>query len=72
MSPAARSGEMNTGEETVRLLAALLRQNAGTQSDAILELSRAGFGPTRISELLGTTVGTTKVAIQRSRKKGPS
>ncbi len=65
MPPAARSGEMNTGEETVRLLAALLRQNVGSQSDA-------GFGPTRISELLGTTVGTTKVAIQRSRKKGAS
>ena len=72
MSPAARSGAMDTGEETVRLLAALLRQNAGTQSDAILELSRAGFGPTRISELLGTTAGTTRVAIQRLRKKGSS
>ena len=67
--PAPRSGEMGNSEETVRLLAALLRQNAESQSDAILELSRAGFGPTRISELLGTTVGTTKVAIQRSRKK---
>lgn len=72
MPPAARSGEMDTAEETVRLLAALLRQNAESQSGAILELSRAGFGPTRISELLGTTVGTTKVAIQRSRKKGAS
>lgn len=72
MSPVTRSSEMDTGEETVRLLAALLRQNSESQSDAILELSRAGFGPTRISELLGTTVGTTKVAIQRSRKKKTS
>jgi DNA-directed RNA polymerase specialized sigma24 family protein len=63
---------MDNGEETVRLLAAILRQNAGSQTDAILELSRAGFGPTRISELIGTTVGTTKVAIQRSRKKASS
>jgi DNA-directed RNA polymerase specialized sigma24 family protein len=72
MTPAPRSGEMDTGEETVHLLAALVRQSSGSQSDAILELKRAGFGPTRISELLGTTVGTTKVAIQRSRKKRAS
>lgn len=72
MTPAVRSGEMDSGEETVRLLATLVRQNAKNQSDAILELSRSGFGPTRISELLGATVGTTKVAIQRSRRKGAS
>jgi DNA-directed RNA polymerase specialized sigma24 family protein len=61
---------MDTGEETVRLLATIVRQNSATQNDAIIELDKAGFGPTRISELLGTTVGTAKVAIQRSRRKG--
>ena len=69
MSPAPRTGEMGTDEEIVRLLATLIRQNCATQSDAILELSRAGLGPTRISELLGTTVATTKTTIKRSRKK---
>jgi DNA-directed RNA polymerase specialized sigma24 family protein len=64
--------EMSTGEETVRLLATLVRQNAATQADAIAELSKAGFGPTRIAELLGTTTGTAKVAVQRSRTKRSS
>jgi DNA-directed RNA polymerase specialized sigma24 family protein len=61
---------MGTDEEVVRLLATLIRQNCDTQSDAILELSKAGLGPTRISELLGTTVATTKTTIKRNRKRG--
>jgi DNA-directed RNA polymerase specialized sigma24 family protein len=64
------AGEMDTGEETVRLLATLVRQNSETQADAIAELSKAGFGPTRIAELLGTTAGTAKMAVRRSRAKG--
>jgi hypothetical protein len=62
---------MGTDEEIVRLLATIVRQNCDTQNNAILELSRAGLGPTRISELLGTTVATTKSAIKRDRNKGP-
>ena len=69
MSPAPRAGEMSTDEEIVRLLATIMRQNCDTQSDAIIELNRAGLGPTRISELLGTTVATTKSAIKRARRK---
>ena len=59
---------MNPGEETVRLLAILVRQNLPTQNDAILELSRAGFGPTRIGELVGTTTATAKVTVARAKK----
>lgn len=70
MTPAARSGDMSVEEQTLRLLAVIVRQNAGTQADAIAELSNAGFGPTRISELLGTSVATAKVTVQRSRRKG--
>jgi DNA-directed RNA polymerase specialized sigma24 family protein len=61
---------MDTGEETLRLLATLVRQMSATQADAIAELSKAGFGPTRIAELLGTTTGTAKMAVRRSRAKG--
>jgi hypothetical protein len=60
---------MNAAEETVRLLAILVRQSSETQSEAIAELSKAGFGPTRIAELLGTTVGTAKIAVRRSRSR---
>jgi DNA-directed RNA polymerase specialized sigma24 family protein len=69
MSPAARSGEMTPAEETIRLLAVLVRQNLSTQNDAILELNKAGFGPTRISELVGTTPATVNVTVKRARGK---
>ncbi len=66
---ARRATEMEPGEEMLRLLAALVRQNAKTQAEAIVELHRAGFGPSRIAELLGTSAGTAKVAIQRYKKR---
>ena len=58
-------------EEIARLLAIQVRLALPNQTHAILELSRAGFGPTRISQLLGTSPATAKVTIQKSRKKGP-
>jgi DNA-directed RNA polymerase specialized sigma24 family protein len=61
---------MSPDEEVARLLATIVRQNADTQSAAIIELSRAGFGPTRIKELLGVSLGTAKVTVQRARAKG--
>jgi DNA-directed RNA polymerase specialized sigma24 family protein len=70
MTPAPRTGEMSPEEEIARLLATIVRQNADTQTAAIIELSRAGFGPTRIGELLGASPGTAKVTIQRARAKG--
>ena len=41
----------------------------GSQADAIRELNKAGFGPTRIAELLGTTSGTVGVTLAKAKKK---
>jgi hypothetical protein len=56
-------------EEVVRLLAIQLRRQTESQAEAIGELSRAGFGPTRIADLLGTTANTVNVAISKQRKR---
>jgi DNA-directed RNA polymerase specialized sigma24 family protein len=56
-------------EEIVRLLAIQIRRGSESQADAILELSRAGFGPTRIAALLGTTANTVNVTLQKAKKR---
>lgn len=56
-------------EEVVRLLAIQLRRETESQAQAIEEMSRAGFGPTRIAELLGTTPNTVNVAISTVKKR---
>jgi hypothetical protein len=56
-------------EEVVRLLAIQLRRQTESQSEAINEMSRAGFGPTRIAELLGTTANTVNVSISKQKKR---
>jgi DNA-binding NarL/FixJ family response regulator len=64
--------EVSTGnyeDEIVRLLTILVRRQVDSQADAILELHRAGFGPSRIAELLGTTPGTVNVAVNRFKSK---
>lgn len=66
---ARESGGMSSQEETVRLLALLIRLLLPSQTAAILELSKAGFGPARIAELLGTSANTANVAIQKAKKK---
>lgn len=58
-------------EEIVRLLAIQLRKDTESQAQAIEEMSRAGFGPSRIAELLGTTANTVNVQIAKSRKRDP-
>lgn len=60
---------MEPQEEIVRLLAIQLRRNAESQAQAIEELSKAGFGPSRIAELLGTTPNTVNVAISNAKKR---
>jgi DNA-directed RNA polymerase specialized sigma24 family protein len=62
--------EMDREEEIVRLLAVQVRLAVPNQTQAILELGRAGFGPARIGELLGTSAATAKTTIHRARKKG--
>jgi DNA-binding CsgD family transcriptional regulator len=56
-------------EEIVRLLAIQLRREADSQAQAIEELYKAGFGPSRIAELLGTTPNTVNVAISNAKKR---
>jgi hypothetical protein len=56
-------------EEVVRLLAIQLRRETESQAEAIKEMSRAGFGPTRIAELLGTTANTVNVSISKQKKR---
>jgi DNA-directed RNA polymerase specialized sigma24 family protein len=60
---------MTAQEETVRLLAVLVRLQLDNQTKAIVELGRTGFAPTRIAALLGTTPDTAKVTLARARKR---
>lgn len=59
---------MDTKEEIVRLLAIQVRSQYESQADAIRELTKAGFGPTRIAELIGTTPGTVTVTLAKSKR----
>ena len=59
---------MDTQEEIVRLLAIQVRSQYESQADAIRELTKAGFGPTRIAELIGTTPGTVNVTLAKSKR----
>jgi DNA-binding CsgD family transcriptional regulator len=56
-------------EEIVRLLAIQLRRDAESQAEAIEEMNKAGFGPSRIAQLLGTTPNTVNVAISNAKKR---
>jgi DNA-binding CsgD family transcriptional regulator len=56
-------------DQIVRLQALQIRLGMASQAEAIVELSKSGIGPSRIAELMGTTPGTVKVAIQRAKSK---
>jgi DNA-directed RNA polymerase specialized sigma24 family protein len=60
---------MTPEEEAVRLLALLVRMQVDNQTQAIIELGKAGFPPARIAALLGTTADTAKVTLARARKR---
>lgn len=60
---------MDPQEEVIRLLALQIRMQFESQADAIRELDKAGFGPTRIAELLGTTSGTVGVTLAKTKKR---
>lgn len=55
-------------DELVRLRVIDIKRSIGSQNDTILEMNRAGFNPSRIANLLGTTPGTVSTAIQRAKK----
>ena len=61
---------MDPQEELVRLHLIDLRRSLGSQAEVIVEMSRAGFGPSRIAELLDTTANTVNVTLQRAKKTG--
>ncbi len=60
---------MEPQDEIVRLLALQVRMKLGSQAEAIRELSKAGFGPSRIAELLGTTAGTVGVTLAKAKRR---
>jgi hypothetical protein len=60
---------MDRQEELVRLLAIQIRRASGSQAEAVVEMSKAGFGPTRIAELLGTTANTVNQALSDAKKR---
>lgn len=53
----------------MRLLALQVRLSFDSQAEAIRELNKAGFGPTRIAELLGTTAGTVAVTLAKTKRR---
>lgn len=55
-------------EETVRLLVLLVKKGE-VQQAMIHNLASAGFGTSRIANLLGTTPNTVNVAIQKAKRK---
>lgn len=60
---------MDRQEELIRLVATQIRLQLNNQNSAIQELSRSGFGPSRIAELLGTTPGTVNVSLAKAKKR---
>ena len=62
-------GVVSREGELVCLQVLALQRSTESQTEAILELHRAGFSQTRIADLVGTSAGTVKVAIQRAKKK---
>jgi hypothetical protein len=58
---------MDGQDETVRLLALLVRMQCANQADAIREFSKAGFGPARIAQLVGTTPNTVNVTLAKAK-----
>lgn len=54
-------------DELVRLQVMQLRRTMSNQAEVIVELGQAGFSQSRIAELVGTTPGTVKVALQRAK-----
>lgn len=72
MPPAARSSERDGLDEIARLLATQIRLSLPNQTQAILELNRAGLSNQRIAELLGTSPATAKVTVAKAKKRAES
>jgi len=68
--PARKTAEVEPGsiDELVRVLALTLRYSDVPQGVLVHDMVRAGWGPTRIADLLGTTPNTVN---QQRRRKPP-
>lgn len=62
------SEKVDTLITLVRLVALLLIQGK-KQTDQFIMLSKAGFQPKEIAEMVGTTPNTVRVALSRLRKQ---
>lgn len=71
MATSKKEVKMEPMEEIARLLAIQIRRGSGSQAETAIELSRGGFGPTRIAQLLGTSPATVKKDLQRAKQKRP-
>ena len=59
-------------EDILRIKVIELRLALGNQNETILEMSKAGFTPTKIASLIGTTAGTVNTALQRAKRTSRS
>lgn len=55
--------------EIAALLTIIVKRDAGTQAETILELSKAGIAPTRVAALLGTTTSTVTGSLSKAKTK---
>jgi len=60
--------KIDVQEEIVRLMVLQVRRTAKSQAEVVIELDKAGFGPTRIAELLGTTANAVNVTLNKAKK----
>jgi transcriptional regulator len=65
----ATSKKIETGDEIVRLMVINLRRTAKSQAEVIVELDRAGFGQSRIADLLSTTPNAVNVTLNKAKKR---
>ena len=61
--------KMEAQEEMIRLMVLQLRRTANSQAEIVIELDKAGFGQTRIAELLGTTQNAVNVTLNKAKKR---
>jgi hypothetical protein len=61
--------KMDTGDEMVRLMVINLRRTARSQAEVIIELDRAGFGQSRIADLLSTSRNVVNVTLNTAKKR---
>ena len=70
-SAAKAEVEPGSVDELTRVIALDLRYRDVPQGVLVHDLSKAGFGPKRIAELLGTTPNTVNQQKRRKRPKWP-